>query len=308
MDKKGRAEVRPEKIKLVEELASMFNKYPVVGILDMYKTPASALQKIKISLKGKAVIKVTKKSSIIFALEKVNKQNLKDYIKDYPGLIFSNEDPFKLYSLIIKENVPVPAKPGDIPKEDIKVKAGPTDLPPGPAISTLSKVKIPAKVEGGKIAVIKDKVVCKAGEPVSIDLASVLQMLKMEPMEAGLNVVVLQEKDAVYTSEQLFVDEVKLLSDIQTAVQNAFNLSMNAEIPTKQTIGFMLAKAQMEAKALETEVNTKAPKGEPKVEEVKAEDSKPEEAKQESSEEKTEPKVEEQPKEEKKTEESQEKS
>ena len=284
MDKKGRAEVKPEKIKLVEELAGMFNKYPVVGILDLYKTPASALQKIKMNLKGRIVIRVAKKSSILFALEKAGKQKLKDYIKDYPAIIFSNEDPFKLYSSIIKENVSVPAKPGDIPSEDIEVKAGPTELPPGPAISTLSKVKIPAKVEGGKIAVIKDIVVCKAGTPVSVDLSSVLQMLKMEPMEVGLNVVVLQEKDVLYTSEQLYVDEAKLLSDIQMAVQNAFNLSMNAEIPTKQTIGFMLAKAQMEAKSLESEINAKSPKEEPKPEakeESKAEEAKPEEPKQE---------------------------
>ena len=289
MEKKGRPEVKQEKLKLVEELAGMFSKYPVVGILDMYKTPASALQKIKMSLKGKVVIKVAKKSSILFALEKANKQNLKDYIKGYPGLIFSNEDPFKLYSMIIKENVSVPAKPGDVPKEDIEVKAGPTDLPPGPAISTLSKVKIPAKVEGGKIAVMKDVVVCKAGTPVSVDLSSVLQMLKLEPMETGLNVMALEEKDVVYTKEQLYVDEEKLLSDIQLAVQNAFNLSMNANIPTKQTIGFMLAKAQMEAKALEAEINAKSPeqpkaeeakpeaKEEPKVEEAKTEESPKEE-------------------------------
>ena len=281
MDKKGRAEIKPEKIKLVEELAGMFDKYPVIGILDLYKTPASALQKIKMNLKGRIVIRVAKKSSILFALEKAGKQNLKDYIKDYPALIFSNEDPFKLYSSIIKENVSVPAKPGDVPNEDIEVKAGPTDLPPGPAISTLSKVKIPAKVEGGKIAVIKDIVVCKAGTPVSVDLSSVLQMLKMEPMEVGLNVMALEEKNTVYTKEQLYVDEVKLLSDIQQALRNAFNLSINAEILTKLTIGFMLTKAQMEAKSLESEINAKSPKEGEHVEDAKPEEANPEEPKQE---------------------------
>lgn len=274
---KGREQVRPDKIKAVEDLASLFNKYPVIGILDLYKTPASALQKIKMNLKDKILIKVAKKRIILFALEKANKQSLKEHIKGYPAIIFSNEDPFKLYASVIKENVSAPAKPGDVPDEDIEVKAGPTDLPPGPAISTLSKVKIPAKVEGGKIAVMKDKVVCKAGEPVSIDLASVLQMLKMEPMEVGLNITVLEEKGIVYNKDQLFVDGVKLLNDIQLAVQNAFNLSMNASIPTKQTIGFMLSKAQMEAKALEAELNLDAPKEEAKAEEQPKEEVKTEE-------------------------------
>lgn len=283
MEKKGRTEVKPEKLKLVEDLASMFNKYPVIGVLDLYKTPASALQKIKMSLKGKVVIKVAKKSAILFALEKANKASLKEFITGYPALIFSNEDPFKLYSSIIKQNVSASAKPGDVPKEDIEVKAGPTDLPPGPAISTLTKVKIPAKVEGGKIAVIKDTVVCKAGTPVSVDLSSVLQMLKLEPMEVGLNVIVFEEKGIVYNKEQLFVDEVKLINDIQLAVQNAFNLSMNASIPTKQTIGFMLAKAQMEAKALEAEIGKDAPKEEVKAEEIPKEETKQEEPKQDEA-------------------------
>lgn len=133
------------------------------------------------------------------------------------------------------------------------MKAGPTDLLPGPAISTLTKVGIPAKVEAGKIAIIRDKIVCKAGEKVSMELASALQLLKMEPMEIGLNVVVFDEKGVVYKKEQLFIDEEKLRNDIQLAIQNAFNLSINADYPTKETIGFMLSKAYWNAKELSIE-------------------------------------------------------
>jgi large subunit ribosomal protein L10 len=251
--KKGRGEVRPEKIKAVEDLAVSIKGYPVIGILNMYKTTASALQKIKRDLKDKAVIKVAKKSILLFALDKAEKGNLKEFIKDYPALILTNMDPFKLYFLLQKRKTPAFAKPGDIPTKDIEVKAGPTDLPPGPAISTLTKVGIHAKVEAGKIAVMKDKVVCKAGEKVSLELASALQLLKIETMEIGLNVVLFEEKGTVYTKEQLFIDEEKLLNDIQLAIQNAFNLSINSDYPTKETIGFMLAKAQIQAKQIATE-------------------------------------------------------
>jgi large subunit ribosomal protein L10 len=299
--KKGRKEVRPDKIKTVEDLASLMNKYPVIGILDLCKTPASALQKIKINLKGKAVIRVAKKSLILYALEKANKQNLKEFIKGYPALILTNEDPFKLFMSIKKQMIPAPAKPGDIPEEDIEVKAGPTELMPGPAISSLSKVKIPAKVEGGKIAIMRDAVVCKAGQPVSLDLASALQLLKLEPMKVGINVTVFNEKGDIYKAEDMEVDEEKLLNDIQLAIQNAFNLSINTEYPTKETIGYMLSKAQMEAKALEAEIE----KGSPKEEKPK-EEAKPEEKKEETKTEKAskeEVKAEEPAKEEKKTEE-----
>jgi large subunit ribosomal protein L10 len=261
--------VKEEKIKAVDELANLLNKYSVIGILNLCKTPASALQKIKMNLKDKALIKVAKKTIILFALEKTKKETLKEFLVGYPALILSNEDPFKLYLMIQRQRVPSSAKPGDIPKEDIEVKAGPTDLMPGPAISTLTKVKIPAKVEAGKIAVMRDKVVCKAGEKVSLDLASALQLLKLEPMEVRLNVVVFEEKGIVYKAEQLFVDEEKLLNDIQLAIQNAFNLSINSGYPTKQSIEFMIAKAYWNAKQLESEIGTE--KTEVK-EEVKADE------------------------------------
>jgi large subunit ribosomal protein L10 len=299
--KKGRKNVNPEKIKIVEDLASLLNKYPVIGILDLCKTPASALQKIKMNLKGKALIRVAKKRLILFALEKANKQNLKEFIKGYPALILTNEDPFKLYMSIKKQMVPASAKPGDIPEEDIEVKAGPTELMPGPAISSLSKVKIPAKVEGGKIAIMRDAVVCKAGQPVSLDLASALQLLKLQPMKVGINVMVFNEKGDIYKAEDMEVDEEKLLNDIYLAIQNAFNLSINTEYPTKETIGYMLSKAEMEAKALEAEIEKDAPKEEKRKEEVKPEEKKKETKTEEAP--KEEAKTEEPAKEEEKTEE-----
>lgn len=293
--KKGREQVRPDKIKAVDDLANLLNEYSVIGVLNLYKTPASALQKIKMNLKDKAMIMVAKKTIILFSLEKANKQNLKEAVGDYPALIFSNEDPFKLYMMIQKQRVPAPAKPGDVPEEDIEVKAGPTDLMPGPAISTLTKVKLPAKVEGGKIAIMRDKVVCKAGEPVSLELASALQLLKLEPMEVGLNIVVFDEKGNIYKGEDMFVDEAKLLNDIQLAIQNAFNLAINADYPTKETIGFMLAKAEMEAKSLEAEIEKGAPK-------EKKEEKKEEAPKEEIKEEPVKEEVKEEPKQEEKVE------
>ena len=250
---KGRKEPRKEKIEAVEKLAEAIRSYPVIGVLNLYKTPASALQKIKKELKGKAVIKVAKKSTLDFALDKAGKSNLKEFTKGYPALMLSNLDPFRLYLFLQRKKTPASAKPGDVATNDIEVKAGPTDLPPGPAITSLTKVGIPAKVEGGKIAIAKDKVVCKSGEKVSLDLASALQLLKIQPMEVGLNVAVFEENEIVYNRDRLFIDETKLLNDIQLAIQNAFNLSINADYPTKETIGFMLSKAQMQAKQLAAE-------------------------------------------------------
>ena len=101
---------------------------------------------------------------------------------------------------------------------------------------------------------MKDIVVCKAGEEVSIDLSSALQLLKLKPMEAGLNVIILCEDGKVYKKEELFVDEKEIYNDIIRGIQNAFNLSINSGYPTKENIVFMISKAFLNAKQLESEL------------------------------------------------------
>ncbi len=246
-----RSSIRPEKIKAVEDLAGAIERHSVVGILNLYKLPAFAFQKIKRELGEQASIKVTRKSILLRALEKSKKKGLEEFVGLYPGIILTSTNPFKLNKFLQKNKSTASAKPGDIAIRDIEVKAGPTDLPPGPAISTLTKVGIPAKVEGGKIAVQRDKVVLKAGGVVNIDLAAALNLLKMEPMEIGLDLVAVWDNGTLYKKDVLSIDEEKILSDIALASQQAFNLAFNIGYPTKETIELMIIRAVRTAKALE---------------------------------------------------------
>lgn len=251
--------VKEEKIKKVEELANLLNKHRVVGILNMYKMPASALQRIRAVLRDKAIVRLYKKSIILFALEKTEKKDLKKYVKDYPALILTDMDPFRLYLLLQRNKSPVSAKPSDIAEKDIEIKAGPTDLPPGPAISTFSKIKIPAKVEGGKIAIIRDKMLCKAGDKMTEDIVAALQLLKIKPMNITLNVVVMSENGTIYESDQLYIDEKKLFEDLLKAVQYGFNLSMESGWITKENINLLISKAFLNAKQLGIEAGVIEP-------------------------------------------------
>ena len=118
-------------------------------------------------------------------------ENLKPLIADLPSqpaLMFTEEDPFKIYLTISNLKSDTYAKDGDIVDTEILVTAGPTSLLPGPVISEFAKVKIPAGVEAGKIAVKKDTVVAKAGDKVSKDLANILRKLNIKPMKVKMNV------------------------------------------------------------------------------------------------------------------------
>ncbi len=249
-EKKEKREVKAQKTDAVKQIAADLKGSPVIGIIDMYKMPARQMQKIRKDLAGKAKIKTAKKSTLLFAVKESGLDKLEPFIISQPALLFTEMNPFKISFFLQKNKSSVAAKVGDIAPKEIVVSAGPTDIPPGPAITTLSKVKIPAKVEGGKIAVIKDVTVAKAGDKLSADLVAALNLLKLEPMEIGINLVALYEGGLVYGKDVLSVTQEQYLENLARAHSAAFNLSVNAAIPLKETVGAILAKAQMQAKAL----------------------------------------------------------
>ncbi len=247
---RGRAEPRREKVELVARLSKEIAHSPVIGILNLHKIPAAAFQKIKGTLAEQAAIRVVRKNLLRLSLEKAGKAELVGLLGSQPAILLSSVNPFKLYRTISTNKSQAAAKAGDRAPADITVPAGPTDIPPGPAISALTKVKIAARVEGGKIAVSKDSHVAKAGDVISADLASALSMLKIRPMSIGLDVVSMWEGGTLYNKDVLAIDEARVQSDLARAINSAFNLSVNSGWPTRPTVGIMLAKGFREAKAL----------------------------------------------------------
>lgn len=248
--------VKEEKLKAVEELVKLIDGYSSVGILDLNKLPSRQLQDIRKKLRGSVLIKTIKKSILFNAIKnskKVGIQKLEELVPKEPSIVFTNLDPFKFYSSIIKLKSPAAAKEGDIAPSEISVSAGPTSLLPGPVISEFTKAGIPAGVEDGKIAVKKDTVVAKPGDVISGPLASALKKLGVEPILIGLNVVAVYDNGMIYRKDALeLVDTFpKMLTN---AYQNALNLSIFIDYPTKENIKLMLAKAFNVAKSLENKL------------------------------------------------------
>ena len=248
--------LRNEKPKKVDELSEKINKYSVISLISIYKMPSRTFQIMRKKLKGKAEMKVTKKTIIERSLQKSNKfEKMKSYIKGEQGILLSNENPFKLFK-ILKENVtPASAKVGDISPKDIIISKGKTSIAPGPSISTLQKVGLKTSVQEGKIAVTEDKIISKKGQIINEDVASVLNLLKLEPMEIGLTLVASLENDVLYERSILDVDKDDYLKNIELATQEMINLSVNICYPTKDNIEIMLTKAFNNAKILSIENN-----------------------------------------------------
>lgn len=236
----------------VSELKGLIDSYDVVGIVDLLNIPAKQLQEMRKSLKGKAVIRMSKKNLIDLALEdceaeKGNVTDLSDYMNGQVAVIATEMNPFRLYKILEDSKTAAPAKPGSIAVDDIVIPEGDTGFEPGPFLGELQQVGIPAKIDKGKIVVSKETVLVKAGEEVSKQVASTLSRMDINPMEVGIDLKAVYEDGAIYTSEVLAIDEEQTLADIQGAFTRAFNLSVYAAIPTEETISAIISNAYTKA-------------------------------------------------------------
>lgn len=243
-----------EKKRLVALLAKKMKTSKTILIASTKNLPSSQFQAIKKNLRGKAEIKVAKKSVVIRAIsatEKGTLQNLKEHIGADIALFFSNLDSFELSGLLADNQNPSKAKPGDIPLDDIVIEAGPTDLPPGPAISELSGVGLRVSVEGGKLAIRQGATVAKKGEPIKENVASVLGKLNILPMKVGFEPTVAYDSvsDKIYVG--IKIDKIAAFEELKSSIAKALNFAINIRNINEKTISYFIAKAGIEEKALE---------------------------------------------------------
>ena len=246
--------LKNQKPEAVKKLAEMINKYNSIGIVNLHKMPAKQLQKIRHALKGKAEIKISRKTLIKKAIESSNKKDISKLIEliggNEPGIIFTNDNPFKIFKFLKENKTQATAKSGDIAPKDIIISKGPTSIPPGPAISAFQAAGLKTTVEGGKIAVAADKCVLKKGEKVTKELANIFSLLKLEPMEIGLDISGIYESGIIYRKDVLDIDEEQYKNDLMVAINAAINLSLECGYLTKETVKIAIRKAFNEAKSL----------------------------------------------------------
>ncbi|MAG47206.1 50S ribosomal protein L10 [archaeon] len=256
---KVEAHVSDKKKRELDLIKKNIAQYKTLAIADLTNLPSAQLQSLKLKLRGKAFIRVSKKRLLKIAIEDLNNEELKKFLPSLenciPALIFTDDDPFKLYNFIKKNKSNTFAKPGQIAPYDISVEPGPTPFPPGPIIGELGQAGIIATVEDGKVTIKKESKLVSEGEEINAKVADVLVKLGVEPIEIGLNIVAVYEDGTVYSRDILNVDEEEYINNIKLAQQQAFNLSCNIGYVTEDNIELLIKKGVIEAKTLAEKQN-----------------------------------------------------
>ncbi|MFH0966349.1 MAG: 50S ribosomal protein L10, partial [Methanobacteriota archaeon] len=100
----------------IAEIKRLSAEFKLIGLVDMYGIPARQVQDIRRSLKGKAELKMTRNTLILHALEEMGGEikDLSERLEGHSALIFTNENPFKLHSMLEKTKMKMVARPGEL--------------------------------------------------------------------------------------------------------------------------------------------------------------------------------------------------
>jgi len=245
------------KKKEVEEIKKHVGEFTLIGLVDMYGIPATQVQQIRRNLRGTATIKMTRNTLIKHAFDEIGGEtaSVTRYISGHSALIFTNDNPFKLFKTLEKTKTKMAAKAGEIAPEDVIVEKGPTSFKPGPIVGELQQAGIPAAIEAGKVRIRETKTVVRKGEAINPKLADVLSKLDIKPMDVGLILQAAFFEGSVYEPSVLAIDEDMIIRQIILAGQQAFNLSVNAVIPTAETMAPIITRAVREARGLAVEAS-----------------------------------------------------
>ena len=248
------AHVSDDKKQAVADMVKLMDEFPVIGVVNMQSLPTKTVQSMRAKLRSKGtVLKMTKKRLMKIAFTQSKKKDISELGKHFtgmPALVFTKENPFKLYAELEKTKSHAPAKAGNIAPRDIIVKAGPTSFAPGPIIGQLGKYGIKTGVEAGKLAIKADATVARKGAVIDADLAGILTRLGIEPMEIGLGLSGAYENGLIFTGDVLYVDDKAYMQKFVTAYTESINLAVYSAYPSRDTIKDILGKVSRDSRGL----------------------------------------------------------
>lgn len=244
---------REEKEEKVEEFRQNIEDHPVIGILDMHSLPSKQLQEIKKEMKEFATIRMSRKTLMNIAVDQAEKDGLDQLNENeavQPAFIFSEKDPFQLFSLIQNNKTSAAAQGGEIAPNDIEIPEGDTGIGPGPMLGKLQGAGADVQVDDGSIHVQSPAVLVDKGEVIDGDDAEILNQVGIEPLEIGLDLDVAYSEGELFKAEELDIDTEQYRSDLEAAAAAGFNLAVNAGVVNDTTAETLVSEAAQKARNL----------------------------------------------------------
>lgn len=243
------------KLSLASEIAKLVNEHRTVLVVDLTGVPAKHIQMLRKKLDKVAILKVVKPKVALKAFESLGFQaeHLKPYMTGQVMLIFSNMNAFELSNIVENFVTQDYYAPGEVVDKEIVIPEGNTGLPAGPILSVFGRLKIPTKVQGNVVYVVKDTVIAKPGNVMSADLAALLQKLGLALKEIRIKVKCARDGGLIVPGDKLKLNIVEYEEIVKAATMDALKLALELVIPEPTVLQLAVVKAEKHALALLSE-------------------------------------------------------
>jgi large subunit ribosomal protein LP0 len=256
------SERRQRKEKFVEKLKAAISEYKNVLIVGVDNVGSNQMQKVRVALRGKAVVVMGKNTLIRKILrdlidgEKLTKlESLVPLVVGNMGFVFTNANLPDIRKTILENKVPAAAKSGTFAPADVFIPPGPTGLDPGQT-SFFQALNIGTKIVKGAIEIVNEVHLIKKGDKVTLSHVAMLDKMNVRPFFYGFKVQDVYEDGTVYSSAILDMSQDDLLQKFFNGVRTVAALSLAINFPTAASVSHSInyAYKQILAIALQTDI------------------------------------------------------
>lgn len=223
-----------------DKMRALLDDYPKCFIVNADNVGSRQMQRIRIALRGHAVVLMGKNTMMRKAIRghMVNNaalEKLMPFIKGNVGLVFTKGDLTEVSRIIQENKVAAPAKAGAIANLDVTVPAQCTTLGPEKT-SFFQALSIQTKITKGTIEILNDVKLIKIGDKVGASEATLLNMLHISPFTYGLQVEMVYDSGAVFELSILSITDDDIRSRFLECVANVSSLSLAIGYPTMVSV------------------------------------------------------------------------
>jgi len=214
-------------------LSQNLDEYPKVFVVGADNVGSRQMQKIRVSLRGHAVLMMGKNTMMRKTIrgqtsKNSNLEKLLPHVYENVGFVFTKEDLSSIREKLMENKVAAPARAGAIAPVDVTIPAQVTNLGPEKT-SFFQALQIPTKITRGTIEIINDVHLIKIGEKVGPSEATLLNMLNISPFSYGLIIRQVYDSGSCFEPAILDIKPADLRAKFSQGVQRlaAFSLGIN---------------------------------------------------------------------------------
>jgi large subunit ribosomal protein LP0 len=222
------------------KLIQLLDDYPQIIIVSADNVGSHHMQRIRIALRGQAVLLMGKNTMVRKAIRghleaNSNLERLLPHIKGNVGFIFIKGQLSDVAKIVSENKVEALARAGSIAPVDVFVPAGPTGLEPTKT-SFFQALNITTRIAKGQIDISNEVHLIHKGEKVGNSESALLSMLNIKPFKYGLAMVTIYDNGSIYDPSVLSITKEDILNSFQNGVRNIACISLATKYPTRPAV------------------------------------------------------------------------